>query len=166
MEEMNKYKFSYNKNRFIGVNILMAVGLVMFSIFGAFLVTALVLDLYANLYFDIDLLIMILIVFSIIYIYIVLKIYKILNNALFEQFTYGFLGVSKSYSECYLEVNDDHIKIYNENIEHRFCYNNLKKVKLYKNLISFKYNKEVVIIPVNNKEDNDIISKLKCNLSK
>ncbi|MCG4546503.1 hypothetical protein L0O91_15380, partial [Clostridium perfringens] len=160
------YKFYYNKNKFIGVNILTFLGVSINSIFVAMILTTLFMEFYPNLYFDIDLLILILIGFSIIYIYMTQKIFIILNTALFEQFTYSFLGVSNSFSECCLEVNDEYIKIYNENIEHLFFYKNIKKVKIAKGFINFKYNKEIIIIPINDKKDNETLTKLKYNLSK
>ena len=70
MEKMKSYKFYYNKNKFIGVNILTFLGVSINSIFVAMILTTLFMEFYPNLYFDIDLLILILIGFSIIYIYI------------------------------------------------------------------------------------------------
>lgn len=161
-----QYKFTYLKNKFVTSNRIMNLWLFVLSIFAALCFIILLSEFFSGLIDDIELFLLLFIGFSFISFYMSKKCFNIISIALYKQFNYGFLGTDKEYDDCFLQVNDEYIKIYNDNIEYKFYYKNIKKYKISRNSIKFYHKKGYIIIPIKNNQDNNVIIQLKDYLTR
>lgn len=74
--------------------------------------------------------------------------------------TYGFLGIFKEYTECFVKVdenNNEFFTVFNANIENRIYYDEIKKIHSFRKILIIKYNKKSRIILPNINELKETI---------
>lgn len=98
------------------------------------------------------------------YSYVIFKMFIIFYKINIRINTYGFLGKDDLYSECYLEMYEEYIKIYNKNIEHKIYWYDVKKININKNDLIFKYKKDLIVVPIGSEDEIELITKLKNKL--
>lgn len=163
MGEIEKIKISYNQHKW-GLQVLVA-GFI--SIIAGVIFSETLKNIF-QLFINLETIKFISIVFAItiitMYFYVIYKISIIFYKINIRINTYGFLGKDDLYSDCYLEMYEEYIKIYNKNIEHKIYWRDVKKININKNALIFKYKKELIVVSIDNKDEIELITKLKNKL--
>ncbi|WP_300348899.1 hypothetical protein [Clostridium sp.] len=63
--------------------------------------------------------------------------------------TFGFLGMPKVYTEYFVKIdenNNEFFTVFNENIENKIYYDEIKKIYSFRKFLIIKYNKKAKII--------------------
>lgn len=151
------YKFEYNKyNYCIGKSIFRLL-LTLLSILYSVEICLILVFVYNKYYkifnisigvFLLELFIFFIIQSSILIIF-VKKIIRPFYYSNMIDMTFGFLGIPKSYTECFVKIdenNNEFFTVFNENIENRIYYNEIKKRYNFRKFFVIKYNKRAKII--------------------
>lgn len=151
------HKFEYNKyNLNIGKTILrlLLTFLSMLYSLEICLVLVFVYDKYYkvfNISFEVFLLELFIffIIQSGILIIFIKKIIRPFYYSNMSDMTFGFLGMPKAYTECFLRVDENNNEFFivsNENIENRIYYDEIKKIYNFRRFLVVKYNKRAKIV--------------------
>lgn len=163
MGEIEKIKISYNQHRW-GLQVLVTGFISIIIGFIAYKMLIDIVKLFINLEAFKSVSIIFAITISAMYVYVIFKMFLIFYKINIRINTYGFLGKDDLYSDCYLEMYEEYIKIYNKNIEHKIYWRDVKKININKNALIFKYKKELIVVSIDNKDEIELITKLKNKL--
>lgn len=151
------YKFEYNKYRYILVKTIFKLTLIILSIMYSleiFLILLLVYNKYYK-FFYISIKVFLLesfiffILQSVILIIFIKKIIRPFYYSNMSGMTFGFLGMPKVYTECFVKIdenNNEFFTVFNENIENKIYYDEIKKIYSFRKFLIIKYNKKAKII--------------------
>lgn len=163
MDKIERIKISYNQYRW-GLQILVT-GFI--SIIIGFISYKMLINIF-QLFINLEAIKFVSIIFAIIiitmYSYVIFKMFIIFYKINIRINTYGFLGKDDLYSECYLEMYEEYIKIYNKNIEHKIYWYDVKKININKNDLIFKYKKDLIVVQFGSEDEIELITKLKNKL--
>lgn len=163
MDKIERIKISYNQYRW-GLQILVT-GFI--SIIIGFISYKILINIF-QLFINLEAIKFVSIIFAIIiitmYSYVIFKMFIIFYKINIRINTYGFLGKDDLYSECYLEMYEEYIKIYNKNIEHKIYWYDVKKININKNDLIFKYKKDLIVVQFGSEDEIELITKLKNKL--
>ncbi len=162
------YKFEYNKYMFDLRKTMINILRFILSIISSFCVSSCLIIFYLKYFkfFDISPkvffveLFIVFIILNLISIVGILKLSKPFFYTNMSDVTYGFLGIFKEYTECFVKVdenNNEFFTVFNANIENRIYYDEIKKIHSFRKILIIKYNKKSRIILPNINELKETI---------
>lgn len=151
------YKFEYNKYNFCTVKTIFRLLLTFLAILYSLeicLVLVFVYDKYYKVFnISIEVFLLELFIFfilqSVILIIFIKKLISPFYYSNMSDMTYGFLGMPKAYTECFVRIDENNNKfftVFNENIENRIYYDEIKKIYNFRKFFVVKYNKKAKVI--------------------
>lgn len=151
------YKFEYNKSNFCTVKTIFRLLLTFLAILYSLeicLVLVFVYDKYYKVFnISIEVFLLELFIFfilqSVILIIFIKKLISPFYYSNMSDMTYGFLGMPKAYTECFVRIDENNNKfftVFNENIENRIYYDEIKKIYNFRKFFVVKYNKKAKVI--------------------